>query len=74
MKFPDAPAVVAFVIPVGVCTAITDAPDTFTSPLSVDVVSTSDSRGMEVNKTANSEGIIKNFFNFIIRFILINNY
>ena len=65
VKFPEAPAVAALLIPVGVCTAKIVAPDTFTLPLKDEVVSTSDNKGAEENKTVNKEEITKSFFKFI---------
>ena len=41
-KFPPDPEVVVLETPVGVCSASTEAPETFTLPLKEDVVSTSE--------------------------------
>jgi hypothetical protein len=44
-KLPDEPALVVLVIPVGVCSATTVAPETFTVPRIPEVVSTSENTG-----------------------------
>ena len=50
-KLPEAPVVVVLVMPVGVCSATTVAPDTFTVPLIPEVVSTSAKVGKLRQKT-----------------------
>ena len=44
-KLPEEPVVVVLVIPVGVCSATTVAPETLTVPLIPEVVSTSENTG-----------------------------
>ena len=57
--------VVVFVIPVGVCSATTVAPETFTVPLMLDVVSTSEKTGKLKQKTEEKRKIF-----FKISFII----
>ena len=44
-KYPAEPEIVVLETPVGVCSASTEAPETFTLPLKEDVVSTSELMG-----------------------------
>jgi hypothetical protein len=51
LKLPEEPDVVVLVMPVGVCSATTVAPETFTVPLIPEVVSTSAKKGKLKQRT-----------------------
>ena len=64
-KLPEEPVVVVLVIPVGVCSATTVAPETLTVPLIPEVVSTSENTGKLKQKTEEKRNIF-----FKISFII----
>ena len=64
-KLPEEPVVVVLVIPVGVCSATTVAPETLTIPLIPEVVSTSENTGKLKQNTEEKRNIF-----FKISFII----
>ena len=64
-KLPEEPVVVVLVIPVGVCSATTVAPETLTVPLIPEVVSTSENTGKLKQNTEEKRNIF-----FKISFII----
>ena len=64
-KLPEEPVVVVLVIPVGICSATTVAPETLTVPLIPEVVSTSENTGKLKQNTEEKRNIF-----FKISFII----